>query len=163
MGLEPTTSSSTVKRSAIELRPPYWIGRGLAYASKPSSVLDGHLSRWDVALRYPTGYFVTSVAALVFRPARRATSHAWLPMRRGRFGDCCREDCPFHSAVLSHGGMVSVALALRGERRCGLSGPTTGPSHAFTWHPALCSSDFPLSCDSDHPAPPILPNPLSPM
>jgi hypothetical protein len=32
------------------------------------------------------------------------------------------------------------------QRRCpsGLSGPTTGPTHAFTWHPALCSSDFPL-------------------
>ncbi len=31
------------------------------------------------------------------RPSRRATSHA---LRRcGRFGDCCREDCPFHSAL----------------------------------------------------------------
>src|SRR5690349_9220514 len=59
--------------------------------------------------------------------------------------------------------LVSVALALRRERQSGLSGPATGPSHAFTWHPALCSSDFPLSCDSDHPAPPILPNPLSPI
>lgn len=52
-----------------------------------------------------SGYLVTSVAALDFRPTQRATSREWLPIRRGRIGDCCREDCPFHSTVLSHGGI----------------------------------------------------------
>ncbi len=45
-------------------------------------------------------------------------------------------------------------------RQSGLSGPTAGPSHAFAWHPALCSSDFPLPYGSGHPAPPALPNPI---
>jgi hypothetical protein len=52
-----------------------------------------------------TGYSVASVAALDFRPARRATCRERLPVRRGRIGDCCREDCPFHSAELSPGGI----------------------------------------------------------
>jgi hypothetical protein len=147
-----------VKRSAIELQPPYCkVGREKLIASKPSSVLDGHLSRPARGSR--AGYLVTSVAALVFRPARRAACRAYCrsSMHRGRIGDCCREDYPFHSACLRT-GLVSVALALLRGRHYGLSRPATGPAHAFTWHPAICSSDFPLSFDSDHPATLILSN-----
>ena len=100
----------------------------------------------SLGLLAKTGYLVTSVAALVFRPARRATCRARFPARRGRFGDCCREDCPFHSATTVSGGaaLVTVALALSRGRPYGLSGPTTGPARVFTRHPALRSSDFPL-------------------
>ena len=51
-----------------------------------------------------TGHVVAFVTALDFRP-RRATVFV------GRFGDCCREDCPFHSARQSPPALVTVALA----------------------------------------------------
>src|SRR5215212_7906658 len=92
------------------------------------------------------GYLVTLVAALDFRPARRATSRAQAPI--------VREDAAVDSEIAagrialftphSRAALVSVALALRRGRQSGLSGPTTGPSPAFARHPALCSSDFPL-------------------
>lgn len=63
--------------------------------------------------------------ALVFRPARRAT------VLCGRVGDCCREDCPFHSARRRPGLCCSHA----GEPACrsGLSkaGRATGPCPRF--------------------------------
>src|SRR5687768_14487450 len=52
-----------------------------------------------------TGHVVASVTALDFWP-RRATVFV------GQFGDCCREDCPFHSARQSPAALVTVALAM---------------------------------------------------
>ena len=93
-----------------------------------------------------TGYLVASVAALDFRPARRATCRAQPPK--------VREDAAVDSEIAAgrialftphlRVALVSVALALRRGRQCGLSRPTTGLSPAFARHPALCSSDFPL-------------------
>ena len=106
------------------------------------------------------GYRDASVSALVFRPARRATSHASCETPRS-LRRLLQGGLPFSLHTPARMALVSVALALRRGRQSGLSGPTTGPAHAFAWHPALRSSDFPLPTgSSDHPAPPYLPNPF---
>ena len=113
--------------------------------SKPSSVF-ATIYLGPCGNPMGTGYLVTSVAALDFRPARRATCRAQPPK--------VREDAAVDSEIAAgrialftphlRVVLVSVALALRRGRQCGLSRPTTGLSPAFARHPALCSSDFPL-------------------
>ena len=98
------------------------------------------------ALWGASGYLVASVAALDFRPARRATSRAQ-PHRVRKDAAVVSEIAAGRIALFTprlRVALVSVALALRRGRQSGLSGPTTGPSPAFARHPALCSSDFPL-------------------
>jgi hypothetical protein len=61
----------------------------------------------------------------------------------GRFGDCCGEDCPFHSQhhrFPGNVGLVSVALALA---RANLDCRRRNVSPAFTGHP--CSVQLGLS------------------
>jgi hypothetical protein len=98
------------------------------------------------------GRFVASAPALDFRPTRQAA------VLCGRAGDCCREDCPFHSGPEGP-ALVSVALArpvARTRRLSGLSGSgrAADPAPAFARRPAVRSSDFPLPPrgGSDHPA-----------
>jgi len=93
-GLEPVTSCSTDKRSAIELRAPYT--RRRRRECKPSSVLDGHLSR-----SRRTGHVVAFMTALDFRPWRAACKRSNRRLLRGglpfslrrpkgrRLGLCC--------------------------------------------------------------------------
>src|SRR5689334_3475049 len=79
-----------------------------------------------------TGHVVAFVTALDFWP-RRATVFI------GQFGDCCREDCPFHSARQAR-RLWSLLLSQRPKpsRQSGLStGEPASP--AFTGHPALRS------------------------
>ena len=85
-----------------------------------------------------TGHVVAFVTALDFWP-RRATVFV------GQFGDCCREDCPFHS--IRRAGWHSSLLLSRRPKTPRQSGLSTGrpASPAFTGHPALCSSDCPLA------------------
>ena len=98
-----------------------------------------------------TGHVVAFVTALDFWP-RRATVFG------GQFGDCCREDCPFHSTRRT--GWHSSLLLSQQPRLLRQSGLSTGypASPAFTGHPALRSSDFPLT---RRPATILLPTPRS--
>ena len=110
--------------------------------SKPSSVLDGHLSRpWLPR----TGHLVASVTALDFRP-RRATCKR--PIRR-----LLRGGLPF-SLRWSPTGLVSVALTRRTVCQSGLSTARSSridtASPAFTGHPR--SVQLGLSSDPNGPA-----------
>jgi hypothetical protein len=62
-------------------------------ASKPGSVLDGHLSR---SVRPATS---SPGSCSHLQPSRRATCRpiGLQPKGCGCVGDCRREDCPFHS------------------------------------------------------------------
>ncbi len=104
--------------------------------SKPSSVLDGHLSRPQKGPATSSPSWRLSTSGLGEQPAS------------GRFGDCCGEDCPFHPGKPV---LVSVALARSPARQSGLS--THGPpraSPAFTGHP--CSVQLGLSSGAETPA-----------
>jgi hypothetical protein len=104
--------------------------------SKPSSVLDGHLSRPPKGPATSSPSWRLSTSGLGEQPAS------------GRFGDCCGEDCPFHPGKPV---LVSVALARRTARQSGLS--TAGfpaASLAFTRHPR--SVQLGLSSDAEAPA-----------
>ena len=109
--------------------------------SKPSSVLDGHLSR-------PLAGPATSSPSW-----RLSTFGLGEQPDNGRIGDCCGEDCPFHSRLCRHWrAFVAVALAHGDrERQSGLS-TCFHDSLAFTRHP--CSVQLGLSSRpkaSDHP------------
>src|SRR3954451_16585062 len=112
-----------------------WDWSGPVRAHKPSSVF---AIIYLGTLCGAPGYLVTSVAALDFRPSRRAACRAQPPK--------VREDAAVDSEIAAgrialftphlRVALVSVALALRGGRQSGLSGPTAGPSPAFARHPA---------------------------
>ena len=109
--------------------------------SKPSSVLDGHLSR-------PLAGPATSSPSW-----RLSTFGLGEQPDNGRIGDCCGEDCPFHSRRCRHWrAFVAVALVhVNRERQSGLS-TCFHVSPAFTGHP--CSVQLGLSSRpkaSDHP------------
>ncbi len=129
-GLEPVTSCSTDKRSAIELRAPYT--RRRRRECKPSSVLDGHLSR-----SRRTGHVVAFMTALDFQPWRAACKRSNRRLLRGglpfslrrpesqRLGLCCSR-----AQKARQSGLSTRRIAL----------PRLSPgTHA------LCSSDFPLT------------------
>src|SRR5215218_8222582 len=70
----------------------------------------------------------------------------------GRFGDCCGEDCPFHS-----GGCPPAwsLLLSRGKPRANLDCRRTVPRPPPRLSPgthALCSSDFPLARKRQRPS-----------
>ena len=108
---------------------------------KPSSVLDGHLSRSQ-----RTGHVVAFMTALDFRPWRAACKRSNRRLLRGglpfslrrpegrRFGLCC-----------SHA---------RGARQSGLSTRRIALPRLSPGTHALCSSDFPLAREgaSDRPS-----------
>ena len=87
------------------------------------------------------GYLVTSVAALASDRLSEPplTSPSEKPRSNRRL---LQGGLPFS---LHRPKTVAWSLLLSSIGRLfGLSGPATDPAHAFTWHPALCSSDFPL-------------------
>src|SRR3954465_4663582 len=83
MGLEPTTPGST-DRCSNQLSYGHHIFR------KDRKRVSRVLFVTVIYLGISTGHIVAFVAALDFRP-RRVTVFG------GRFGDCSREDCPFHT------------------------------------------------------------------
>ena len=112
-GLEPVTSCSTDKRSAIELRAPYI--RRRRRECKPSSVRDGHLSRsrWDRprrrlrdGSRLPT--LASSLQAVeseiaagriaLFTRARQARTH-WSLLLSRRTRPPCRSGLSTHTDI----------------------------------------------------------------
>ena len=139
-GLEPVTSCSTDKRSAIELRAPYT--RRRRRECKPSSVLDGHLSR-----SRRTGHVVAFMTALDFQPWRAACKRSNRRLLRGGL--------PFSVPMIAHRTLVSVALAPQATRQSGLSTRRIAFPRLSPGTHALCSSDFPLAPQrgsSDHPS-----------
>ncbi len=103
--------------------------------SKPSSVPGGHLSQ------PPRGPATSSPPWLL------STSGLGEPPANGRIGDCCGEDCPFHSARRPEAtaGLVSVALA-RANPHANLDcRRLTAPPRLSPGTRALRSSDFPLT------------------
>ena len=108
----------------------------MGWESKPSSVLDGHLSRPQKGPATSSPSWRLSTSGLGEQPAS------------GRFGDCCGEDCPFHPGKPV---LVSVALARSPARQSGLSTPGSPcVSPAFTGHP--CSVQLGLSSGAETPA-----------
>ena len=89
--------------------------------------------------------------ALDFRPTRRAA------VLCGRAGDCCREDCPFHSTPRRSwfwSLLLSSAPVTRLGRQSGLSGPARVPDlPPLTRGTLLCAArTFLYPCrGSDHP------------
>ena len=89
--------------------------------------------------------------ALDFRPTRQAADLC------GRAGDCCREDCPFHSTprgVWRWSLLLSSAPVAQVGRRSGLSGPARAPDlPPLTRGTLLCAARtflYPYR-GSDHP------------
>src|ERR671917_169370 len=108
--------------------------------SKPSSVLDGHLSRPLLGPATSSPSWRLSTSGLGEQPAS------------GRFGDCCGEDCPFHP-----GGCPPVwsLLLSRGTPRANLDCRRAGdraPPRLSPGTRALCSSDFPLAPKHQRPS-----------
>src|SRR3954470_521875 len=116
----------------------------MGWESKPSSVLDGHLSRPPEGPATSSPSWRLSTSGLGEQPAS------------GRFGDCCGEDCPFHP-----GGDPPVwsLLLSRGMPRANLDcrrAVSRAPPRLSPGTRALCSSDFPLAPKRQRPS---LPNP----
>ena len=117
------------------------------------------------------GYLVTSVAALTLD--RTAFQPFGEPPAGGPVGDCCGEDCPFHSVyLLGPWALQDNGTGLCCSHRRLIRHQTPVPMWTVrardqalpplnAGHPALCSSDFPLPSreDSDHPAAPCLAQP----
>ena len=113
---------------------------GMGWESKPSSVPDGHLSRPHRGPATSSPSWRLSTSGLGEQPAS------------GRFGDCCREDCPFHP-----GGRPPVwsLLLSRGTPRANLDcrrAVSRAPPRLSPGTRALCSSDFPLAPKRQRPS-----------
>ena len=86
--------------------------------------------------------------ALVFRPARRAT------VLCGRVGDCCREDCPFHSARRRPGLCCSHAGGPACRSGLSRAGRAAGPCPRFREAPRSMQLGLSSSvAASGHPIP----------
>lgn len=102
--------------------------------------MDDHLSRSRMEDRTPS---------VCSQPRTLASN-----LNRGPVGDCCGEDCPFHSQLVGW-AIVSVALTAGMSPAAPVRTVNTH-RHAFPWLSpgtlALCSSDFPLAEASDRPS-----------
>jgi hypothetical protein len=112
----------------------------MGWESKPSSVPDGHLSR-------PLSGPATSSPSW-----RLSTSGLGEQPASGRFGDCCGEDCPFHSGASAPAWSL---LLSRGMPRANLDcrrPVSRAPPRLSPGTHALCSSDFPLAPKRQRPS-----------
>jgi hypothetical protein len=105
----------------------------------------------SLAILADHGCRVALAPALDFRPTQRAADLC------GRAGDCCREDCPFHSTPRRPwfwSLLLSSAPVARLGRQSGLSGPARAPDlPPLTRGTLLCAARtflYPRK-GSDHP------------
>src|SRR5690242_2199318 len=105
----------------------------------------------SLAILADHGCRVALAPALDFRPTQQAADLC------GRAGDCCREDCPFHTTARRSwfwSLLLSSAPVTRLGRQSGLSGPTRAPDlPPLTRGTLLCAARtflYPLE-GSDHP------------
>jgi hypothetical protein len=105
----------------------------------------------SLAILADHGCRVALAPALDFRPTQQAADLC------GRAGDCCREDCPFHSTPRRPwfwSLLLSSAPVARLGRQSGLSGPTRAPDlPPLTRGTLLCAARtflYPRE-GSDHP------------